>query len=84
MKNSYLGISLIIMMLFSLGFIFIFYSDAVRSYFFESFKQGIERVGIFASWLDKYPSPLLFRIFGFLIWSFTFVIIFFVISKHQE
>lgn len=83
MKGNIWVLSAIIAVLFSIGFVFIFNSNAVRSYYFKSFKQGVDRTGLLISWIDKYPNLWFFKAFGFLIWLFVILLIVLVFWKRQ-
>lgn len=83
MKGNLWVIFFIVVLLLSIGFLFIFYSDMVRNYYFKNFNQGVDKVGFFASWLDKYPNPWFFKVFGFLIWIFAIAIIFLIFGKRR-
>ena len=83
MKGNIWILLIIIAGLLLVGFVFIFYSDAVRDYYFKSFKQGVDKVGFLASWVDKYPSLWFFKAFGVATWLFVFLIIVLIFWRRQ-
>jgi hypothetical protein len=83
MKGNIWVLSIIIAGLFLIGFVFIFCSNIVRDYYFKSFKQGVDKVGLLTSWIDKYPNLWFFKAFGLLIWLFIILIIVLVVWKRR-
>ena len=82
MKGNIWVIYIMLLMLFSTGFIFVFYSKKVRNYYFKSFKRGIETTDMFTYWIDKYPKAWFFKLFGFASFAFGIAIIFIVFWKR--
>ncbi len=83
MKGNIWLLSVLILGLSAIGGVFIFFSDAVREYYFKSFKEGINKTGYLATWIAKYPNLWFFKAFGFLIWIFVALIIILVFWKRQ-
>ena len=71
---------LVVLVLFCLGFALLFFTGTVRSFYFENFKQGVEKTGFGVPWLDNYPGIWFFRLFGLISITFGVAIIILILS----
>ena len=74
MKGNIWIASIPVLILFSVGFTLVFYSKAVRDFYFKSFKEGLENYGM-TIWKDKYPEAWFFRVFGIIAFIFGILLL---------
>lgn len=68
---------------FAIGIWFTFYSTKAREYYFKIYKDGIEKSGFLTSWIDKYPNPWFFKLFGILFLIVSAILSAILIKKLQ-
>ena len=81
MKGNIWAISIVVLILFSIGTTFVFNGNNVREYFFKSYKEGVEFTGVNYPPIDKYPKAWFFRLFGFIAYAFALALIYSVFWK---
>lgn len=84
MKGNSWVIYATIALLFFIGFVFVFFSNKIREYYFEFYKQGIERTGFLTSWIDKYPNGWFFKFLGIIFIFFAIAITYIVFLKKSN
>lgn len=55
---------LFLVLLFLGGLTLLFFAPGVREFFFKNYRQGLKRFELLGSFLDRYPGPWAFRLFG--------------------
>ena len=61
-----------------------FYSSRARELYYDYYKTGIRRIGFLTSWIDKYPEPWFFRMFGFVFLVVATVLIIVFVQKFFD
>jgi len=84
LKGNIWVASIVVLILFAIGFILVFFANSVRDFYFKNFKRGIETTGLLASWIDKYPEPWFFRIFGLISFAFGIAIIMIIWGRSEN
>lgn len=81
MKGNIWVISFVVLILLLIGFVFVFYTNKVRQYYYSYYKEGIKKTGLLTTWIDKYPGEWFFRLFGIISILFAILLITDVMRK---
>jgi hypothetical protein len=80
--NNLVILWMVVIFMILAGICSIIFAKGIREFYFKSYRSGIERIGFLTSWIDRYPGPWMFRLWGVAAIGFAIAIIIIITRKH--